>query len=84
VNIEDPVALLSLINSCEWILLDAALMDYTTVTVDIIFKYKQFEDKVCKGHLLKTAIYWFLFIEHARLLFMILYSVKVNNFNLKT
>ena len=42
----------------------------------------KFEEKVRTGLLGKTATFWFGFIEHARLIFMLIYSVKSNNLKL--
>lgn len=80
VKLDDPVAILNLVKSCDREKLDIALKNPTTL--NIIAKYKQYEDKVRKGYLGKTAVFWFTFIQHARLLFMLLFSVKVNNFRL--
>ena len=51
-------------------------------TLNIIAKYKQYEDKVYKCYLCITVVYWFAFLVHARLLSMLLFSVKVNNLRL--
>ena len=79
-TITDPVALLILVQSCDRVNLDTAIKD--PMTLNVIEKYIQYENKVCTGHLGKTAVYWLSFIDHARLIFMLLYSVKVNNFKL--
>ena len=77
-KLDDPVAILRLVMSCGRETLDNALKDPTTI--NIIAKYKQYEDKVRKGYLGKTAVSWFSFIEHSRHLFLLLFSVKVNKF----
>lgn len=80
VKLDDPTAILLLVKECNRETLDNALKDPTTL--ELITKYQKFEEKVRNGLLGKTAVFWFSFIEHARLVFMLLYSVKVNNFNL--
>ena len=75
-TITDPVALLILVQSCDCEKLDTAIKD--PMTLNVI----QYENKVRTGHLRKTAVYWPSFIDHARLIFMLLYCVKVNNFKL--
>ena len=76
----EPAALLDLFTSCNRECLDNALKDDSTVQV--IFKLQEYEDSVRNGHLGKTAQFWFSFIEHTRLLLMLLYAVKVNSFPL--
>ena len=66
--------------SCDREHLDLALVDPSTI--NIIQKYRAFEDKVRNGHLGKTATFWSGFIEHSHLIFMLLYSVKTNNLQL--
>ena len=61
-------------------MLDNALSNPTVL--DVISKYRAYEEKVRKGHLGKTAVLWLSFIDHGRLLNMLLYSVKVNNLRL--
>ena len=38
-----------------------------------------YEEKVCAGHLGKTATFWLSVIDNTRLVLMLLYSVKTNN-----
>ena len=80
IQMDDPVAILNLIKTCDRQNLDIALKNLSTL--NLIKKYQEFEDKVCKGHLGKTAVFWFSFIEHCHLIFMLLYSVKMNNLKL--
>jgi hypothetical protein len=80
IQIVDPEAILNLMKSCDRQHLDLALIDPSTQ--NIIQKYQAFEDKVRSGHLGKTATFWFSFIEHSHLIFMLLYSVKTNNLQL--
>jgi hypothetical protein len=77
VEINNPVALLSLIGTCIRQTLDLALSDPGTLT--ILEKYVAYEDKVRVGHLGKTAIFWLSVIDHTRLLLMLQYAVKTNN-----
>ena len=78
--INDPVAILNLLKSCDRNNLDTALKDNSTL--NIINKYKKFQHKVRTGHLGKTASFWLSFVEHCHLVFMLLHSVKTNNFKL--
>ena len=78
--ITNPVAILDLILSCDRGKLEYVLKDPTTL--NIINKYKQYEDKVRMGHLGKIAQFWLSFIDHSRLIFMLLYSIKVNDLKL--
>ena len=76
----EQFVLLDLILSCDRGKLESVLKDPTTL--NIINKYKQHEDKVRMGHLGKTSEIWLSFIDHSRLIFMLLYSVKVNDLKL--
>ena len=77
VKLDDPGTILNLVRSCDREHLNQALNDTTTLC--IIRQCKEYEDKVCQGFLEKVAVFWMSFIDHARLLFMLLFSVKVNN-----
>ena len=79
-QIDSPVALLNLVQSCTRENLNLALQDDSTTT--IILKYIEYEGKVRTGHLGKTAKFILNVIDHNRLLQMLLFSVKTNNFKL--
>ena len=72
-----PRALLSLIETCKREQLDAAIHDESTG--HLISLYKAFKEKVRKGHLGKTAIFWISFMDHANLVFLLIHAVKTNN-----
>ena len=76
----DPAAILDLILSCDRGKFESVIKDPTTL--NIINKYKQYDDNVRMGHLGKTAQIWLSFIDHSRLIFMLLYSIKVKDLKL--
>lgn len=76
----NPKALLELLDSCDQEHLNEALNEESTVI--IIRNYQAYEEKVRQGELGKTAAFWMSFIDHARLLFLLLIAVKKNNFPL--
>ena len=80
VEANSPVPLLNLVQNCNRENLDLVSQDPATLT--ILDKYTTYEDRVRNGHLGKTATFWMSVIEHARLLFMLQYAVKTNNFHL--
>ena len=80
IQMDDPVAILNLINTCDRQNLDIALKDLSTLNLIKIFW--EFEDKVRTGHLGKAGVFWIYFIEHCHLIFMLLYSMKTNNLQL--
>ena len=80
IPIDDPTALLNMTQSCNQEHLNKALEDPSTLT--LIQKYRDYEEKVRKGHLGKTAAFWMSFITHCHLVFMPLHSVKTNNIQL--
>lgn len=57
-----PEALLNLIESCNRQNLDLALQDGSTI--NIIRHYMEYQDKVRKGHLSKTAVFWLSVMDH--------------------
>lgn len=76
-----PQAILDLIKCCTRENMDLALQDPSTQ--EAIKKYREYEDKVERGHLGKTAAaFWLSFIKHCHLLYMLQYSVKTNNLEL--
>ena len=77
VQVNNPVALFNLVKSCSQENLNLVLQDPSTLS-----KFVKFEEKVRTGRLGKTATFWFGFIEHARLIYMLIYSVKINNLKL--
>ena len=77
VEVTNPKALLSLIQTCSRETLNITLQDPPTRT--IIEKYVAYEEKVRAGHLGKTATFWLSVIDHTRLILMLQYSVKTNN-----
>ena len=70
-------ALLNLITSCNREHLTLTLQDASTL--NIIQQYLEYQDKVRKGHLGKTAAFWLSVMDHQRLVFMLIYAVKTNN-----
>ena len=70
----------ALIKQCNPEHLEAALNDKTIN--EYLFDYMAFQERVRDGELGKTAIFWMSFLDHARRVFMLLYAVKTNNFNL--
>ena len=81
-NIENcrPEALFSLIHSCTREKLKVALNDRSTL--DLLKKYKEYEDKVYNGHLGKTAQFWCSIIRNGHLVEMLLFAIKTNNLKL--
>lgn len=79
-SINKPEVILNLITSCSREYLNEALKEESVI--NIIDKYKSYQEKVAKGHLGKTAVFWMSFIKNCHLLFMLLYSVKTNNLEL--
>ena len=41
--------------------------------------YAEFQEQVCQGHLGKTGRLWILFMDKAKLVFMLNFAVKTNN-----
>ena len=80
VEVYNPMALLNLVQTCNRENLDLALQDPSTLT--ILERYASYEERVCSGHLGKTARFWLSMIEHTRLILMLQYLVKTNNFPL--
>jgi len=80
VEVSDPMALLNLVQKCNRENLDITLQDPSTLTV--LEKYVSYEARVRSGHLGKTATFWLSVIQHTRLILMLQFSVKTNNFSL--
>ena len=80
VDVTYTVALLSAAQNCSCESLNHAMHDSSTCI--ILDKYQAHEDKVCVGHLGKTATMWISVIDHTRLILMLLYAVKTKNFDL--
>ena len=80
VDVTYPVALLSAAQNCSRESLNHAMHDPSTCI--ILDKYQAYEDKVRAGHLGKTATFWISVIDHTRLILMLLYAMKSNNFDL--
>ena len=80
VDVTYTVALLSAAQNCSRESLNHAIHDSSTCI--ILDKYQAHEDKVCAGHLGKTATFWISVIDHTRLILMLLYAVKTKNFDL--
>ena len=72
-----PETLLSLIKSCDRQHLDETLVDESTCK--IVQCYIEFQNKVRAGHLGKTGIYWMTFMDHFRMILMLIFAVKTNN-----
>ena len=77
VEINNPRAFLSLVQTCCRDNLNAVMEDPSTV--NILAKYVAYEDKVRANHLGKTAAFWLSVIDHTRLVLMLQYFVKTNN-----
>ena len=56
IQMDDPVAIHNLINTCDRQNLDIALKALSTL--NLIKMFGEFEDKVCTGHLWKTGVFW--------------------------
>ncbi|KAK3700755.1 hypothetical protein QZH41_010937 [Actinostola sp. cb2023] len=80
VEVNNPAALLNLVQTCNRETLDLALQDPSTIT--ILEKYVAYQEQVRAGHLGKTATFWLSIIDHTCLILMLQYSVKTNNFAL--
>ncbi|KAF3844359.1 hypothetical protein F7725_007522, partial [Dissostichus mawsoni] len=72
--------LFNLIHSCTSESLNSTLKDPTLLK--LIGDYLQYQDKVRRGHLGKTGMFWLSMMDHARLVFMMDFAVKTNNFEL--
>ncbi len=72
--------LINLIHCCTCENLDSTLKNPSLL--NLINQYKQYQDKVRKGHLGKTGMFWLSMMDHARLVFMMDFAVKTNNFEL--
>ncbi|XP_034071336.1 uncharacterized protein LOC117545602 [Gymnodraco acuticeps] len=72
--------LFNLIHSCTSESLNSTLKDPTLLK--LIGDYLQYQDKVRRGHLGKTGMFWLSMMDHARLVFMMDFAVKTNNFKL--
>ena len=72
--------LVNLIHCCNSQNLDATLKDPSLLKV--INKYLDYQQKVSKGHLGKTGVFWISVMDHAKLVFMMDFAVKTNNFEL--
>lgn len=72
--------LINLIHCCTCENLDSTLKNPSLL--NLIYQYKQYQDKVRKGHLGKTGMFWLSMMDHARLVFMMDFAVKTNNFEL--
>ena len=75
ISIDDPTALLNMTQSCNQQHLNKALEDPSTLT--LIQKYHDYEGKVRKGHLGKTAAFWMSFITHCHVVFMLLHCLNL-------
>ena len=72
-----PESLLEIIKTCNRQNLTLVLQDESIIA--IIQEYLDFQDKVRKGHLGKTAVFWLSVMDHQRLVFMLIYVVKASN-----
>ena len=80
-NLQIPQeTLINLMHCCSRENLDAALKDSSLLKV--IHQYIQYQQKVREGHLGKTSMFWLSVMDHARLVFMLDFAVKTNNFEL--
>ena len=58
-----PEVILNIVITCSCDTLNVSLQDHSMLNT--LQKYREFEDKVRKNHLGKTAAFWFSFIEHS-------------------
>ena len=72
-----PDSLLEIIKTCNRQNLTLVLQDESIIA--IIQEYLDFQDKVRKGHLGKTAVFWLSVMDHQRLVLMLIYAVKTSN-----
>ncbi|XP_049337187.1 uncharacterized protein LOC111196954 [Astyanax mexicanus] len=72
--------LTNLVHCCSRENLDAALKDHSLLKM--IHQYIGYQQKVREGHLGKTSMFWLSVMDHARLVFMLDFAVKTNNFEL--
>ena len=70
-------ALLTMIKCCTKESLDQVLADQSTG--EMLKSYLQFQDDVRKGSLGKTAQFWLSFMDNAKVAFMLIHAVKINN-----
>ena len=76
----DSLALLRLAQDLSRETLDATLDD--PVTNALLDKYCAYKESVLQGRLGKTAAFWVSFMNHAALVFLLLFSIKTNNLSL--
>ena len=67
----------ALIQCCNQKVLITALEDHSVI--GLLKAYEDFQDKVRKGHLGKTATFWLSFLDHARRVFLLICACKTNN-----
>ena len=79
-DISDISAIITLLQSCDRENLRKATVD--PMINDFLEGYFDFQAQVQGGRLGKTAAFWLSFIKHARLVFMLLYAIKTNDFRL--
>ena len=65
-EIENPTALVKLIQNCTRDNLNAVITDPSTQS--LIKMYLQYEEMVLKGHLGKTATFWLSIVNHTGLI----------------
>ena len=66
-----------LLKACNRNNIDATYKEESTNL--LIQKYVGFQEQVRKGHLGNTARFWILFMDNAKLIFMLIYAVKTNS-----
>ena len=72
-----PQALLDTILTCSRQSVDSALNDESTNR--LIQVYAEFQEQIRQGHLGKTGRFWILFMDKAKLVFMLNFAVKTSN-----
>uniref|UniRef100_UPI00358E5A97 uncharacterized protein n=1 Tax=Myxine glutinosa TaxID=7769 RepID=UPI00358E5A97 len=72
--------LINLIHCCTSESLDSTLKD--PALLKLIDQFLRYQDKVRRGHLGKTGMFWLSVMDHARLVFMMDFAVKTNDFEL--
>ena len=75
-----PQALIDTILTCNRQSIDSALNDESTN--HLVQVYAEFQEQVCHGHLGKTGRFWILFMDKAKLVFMLNFPDKSDNQNL--
>ena len=80
VNISDPIILLQFIQNITKETMSDTIEDESVNVV--LQRYLAYENSVRDGYLGKTAAFWMAVVDHIRLLLMLQFAVKTNNYEL--